>query len=358
MDICKHDKIDFEFKKVNDDDSAINISNKITCSCQLLDTVIEDATNNKKTLDSTMDGIISLIKQVECTEKAAEQAKEEAATSSLDTLAKAEELKQARQRVKEANDTHAKEVYAQKLVLDTKVKELKLRVLEVLNQGGTSLAVLIKMRNALEKRMTSALREKEFADKVKLEKESLAEKALADEENQLNKVKEMSERLKVEVVKNSKLQQFLVDRGHVVDMLDGDVSDKIKDVNLLKESLDQAVSLGEMLSSTQISSIVSEMPCLTNEMSKERNMPANSDVDLEKISTFGSKESANKNVQSATQKPSEREKSIVVPQEHELLSKMSNLKLDKHEGNKNVTFYADKNDETVSEKSSLTNATS
>ncbi|XP_071687489.1 uncharacterized protein [Rutidosis leptorrhynchoides] len=220
MDICKHNKLDFELKNVNDDDSAINISNTIICSCQLLDAVIEDATNNKKTLDSTMDTIISLMKEVECTEKAAEQAKEEAATSSLDTLAKVEELKQARLRAKETNDTHAKEVYAQKVVLDTKVKELKFRALGVLNQGGTSLGVLDETRRALEKRMALALREKELADKEKLEKESLAQKALADEECQMKKVEEESERLKEEELKNSKLQQFLVDRGHVVDMLE------------------------------------------------------------------------------------------------------------------------------------------
>ncbi|PWA34442.1 myosin heavy chain, non-muscle [Artemisia annua] len=73
-----------------------------------------------------------------------------------------------------------------------------------------------------------------------MEKESLARKAIAHEESQMEKL----------------LQQFLVDCGHVVDTLDGNISKKCQDINLLKESLHQAVLLSGLLSSIQTSPII------------------------------------------------------------------------------------------------------
>nr|GFC55515.1 golgin candidate 5 [Tanacetum cinerariifolium] len=57
-----------------------------------------------------MDLVISLMRQVESEEKAAGQARAEAAIGGLDIRLKVEELKQAQQHAKETNETHAKEV--------------------------------------------------------------------------------------------------------------------------------------------------------------------------------------------------------------------------------------------------------
>ena len=61
------------------------------------------------------------------------------------------------------------------------------------------------MRIALEKRLASALKEKESAEKEKLEKEALAQEALAYEESQMKKLVEESERMKQEEMNNSKV---------------------------------------------------------------------------------------------------------------------------------------------------------
>lgn len=103
MDFCKAivDKNAFQVEMVNHEDDST--TSPQICSSQLLDFAIEDATNNKKILVSAMDSVISLMRQVECEEKAAEEAKEEAAKSSLHILAMVDQLEQAQQLAKETN---------------------------------------------------------------------------------------------------------------------------------------------------------------------------------------------------------------------------------------------------------------
>ncbi|GJX90224.1 hypothetical protein Tco_0343550 [Tanacetum coccineum] len=138
------------------------------------------------------------------------------------------------------------------------------------------------MRKDSDKRMTSALEEKKLAD---------AEK-----------------RVKEEAANNSKLQQFLVDRAYVIDMLDGNISEKCQDVNLLKVSLKQAVSsfLGKSSS----------------------------------VSPFGVVDSVDEHVQAATKNPIQSLNSVtsVVSPKHELLMKMLNMDLEAQEIDKNLTL--------------------
>ncbi|PWA83707.1 hypothetical protein CTI12_AA165090 [Artemisia annua] len=282
-------KMDLEFEMVNrpDNQDSATLNDIFTSSTELIDTTIEDATNNKKTLASTMDLV--------------------------------EELKQAQQRAKETNEMHAKEVYSQKDVIATQMKELQSRVSDVLHEGSKSVTVLDEMRIALEKRLASALKEKESAEKEKLEKEALAQEALAYEESQMKKLVEESERLKQEAMNNSKLQQFLVDRGNVVDMLDGDISKKCQDVKLLKESLDQEVVLVEVLFSQTSPIIVSSSSPSRKEI---QNETADSCVVIDKNLSFGLNCSSGDHVQSSSQKPLEIGKSVtlVAAPEHKLLS--------------------------------------
>ncbi|GKC25758.1 hypothetical protein Tco_1027908 [Tanacetum coccineum] len=264
----------------------------------------------QKTLASTMDLVISLMRQVESEEKAAGQAKAEAAIGGLDIRLKVEELKQAQQCAKETNETvHAKEVYSQKDVIATEMKGLQSRVSDVFHEGSKSVTVLAGMCIALEKRLASALKEKESAEKEKLEKENLAREALAYEESQMEKLVEESERLKREAMNNSKLQQFLVDRGNAVDILDGDISKKCQDIKLLKESLDQEVVLVEVLSRQTSPIIASSSSPSTKEI---QNGTADSCLVTDKNLGSGLNCSTGDHVQSATQKPLETGKLVTL----------------------------------------------
>lgn len=232
------------------------------CTNQLLDNSIQDVKNQKKTLDSKMDTVTRLMKEVECEEKAAEQAKAkaESAWSCSDTIAKLNELQQAQLNVVITNEMLANEVNAQKQHLDTEMETLQLRVASLLDNGNRSLELLNEMDSALNIRWTSASAKRKLAILKKQEGEASAAAAVAYEEMQMEKLKLESKRLKQEASEMSKLQEFLRDRAHAVDMLHGEISEKFKDVKQLKEELDQAIPLSGIMSSHQMLSILTCQP--------------------------------------------------------------------------------------------------
>ncbi|XP_076884835.1 uncharacterized protein LOC143534146 [Bidens hawaiensis] len=245
----------------DDSDGELDASHVLTrseekCNTEFLEEIIEEAKNNKKTLVSAMSSVIDLMREVENKEKAADQAKEYATQDCADILAKAEEVKHALLRAKEANDMHAGEVNAEKAILATELKELQLRLFTLSDERNKSLTVLDEMRKALEARLATALHEIATAEKQKLENERAAREALLYQERQMEKVVEESKKLKLEAEENTKLQEFLMDRGRTIDILQGEISVKCQDVLLLKEKFDKGIPLSRSLSSSQTSSIL------------------------------------------------------------------------------------------------------
>ncbi|VVA89815.1 unnamed protein product [Arabis nemorensis] len=242
------------------------ISSTQGCSVEHLEEIIEDAKSNKrselcslvlrsrkadrnKTLLTVMDSVMNLMKEVELQENDAEKLKVEAAMGGLDTLEKVEELKKMLEHAKEANDMHAGEVYGEKSILATELRELENRLLSLSEERNKSLSVLDEMRETLEIRLAAALELKKAAEQEKKEKEDSALKALAEQEAFMEKVAQESKLLQEEAEENSKLREFLMDRGRIVDSLQGEISVICQDVKLLKEKFDKRVSLTESISS-------------------------------------------------------------------------------------------------------------
>lgn len=143
---------------------------------------------------------------------------------------------------KEANDMHAGEVYGEKSILATEAKELENRLLKLSEERSKSLDVLDEMRETLEIRLAATLEMKKAAEQEKKAKEDSALKALAEQEAIMEKVAQESKLLQQEAEQNSKLREFLMDRGEVVDSLQGEISVICQDVKLLKEKFDKSVS--------------------------------------------------------------------------------------------------------------------
>lgn len=223
------------------------------CRIDLLEDIIERGRDNKKTLFKAMESVISLMREVEVREKEAEQVKEEAARGPVDILANVEDLKQMLQHAREANDMHAGEVYGEKAILATEVKELQSRLLCLSDERDNSLAILDNMRPTLEQRLNAAEKEMKGAEQEKMEKETCARRALAEQKQLMDKLVQEAKILKQEAEENSKLQEFLIDRGRVVDMLQGEIAVICQDVKLLKQKFDERVPLSESLSSSQTS---------------------------------------------------------------------------------------------------------
>ncbi|WZZ19917.1 uncharacterized protein LOC106423059 isoform X1 [Brassica napus] len=224
------------------------------CSVDHLEEIIEYSKTNKKTLLALMDSVTSLMKEVELEEKDAEKSELEAARGGLDTLEKVEEFKKMLKHAKEANDINAGEVYGEKSILATEAKELENRLLNLSEERNKSLAVLDEMRVTLEIRLAAALEMKKAAEQEKKAKEDSALKALAEQEAIMEKVVQESKLLQQEAEQNSKLREFLMDRGQVVDSLQGEISVICQDVKLLKEKFDNGVSIPKKAATSSLTS--------------------------------------------------------------------------------------------------------
>ncbi|XP_069145017.1 putative WEB family protein At1g65010, chloroplastic isoform X3 [Solanum lycopersicum] len=189
--------------------SVVTASGQI-CSIDLLEDMMTEAKSNKKTLFLAVESIICLMRDVELQEEAAEQAKLEAAKGGLDMLERVEDLKEMLQHAKEANDMHAGEVYGEKSILATEVKELQSRLLGLADERDKSLAVLDEMRQTLEVRMAAAVKEIKAAEQERLEKKEVARKALADQEIIMEKVVQEANVLKQEAEENAKVMALSI----------------------------------------------------------------------------------------------------------------------------------------------------
>ncbi|KAK9724246.1 hypothetical protein RND81_05G058200 [Saponaria officinalis] len=224
------------------------------CRVDLLEDIIEEAKNYKDTVCSAMESVVSLMEEVELQEKEAEQAKVASTRGGLDILEKVEEIKKMLIHAKEANDMHAGEVYGEKSILATEVKELQVRLLGLTDEKERSLSMLDEMRKSLEERLAIVEEQKRAAEKELFDKQEIAQRALADQELIMDKVVQESKLLQQEADENAKLRDFLVEKGRVVDVLQGEISIICQDVKLLKENFDNRLPLNKSLSLDQTSS--------------------------------------------------------------------------------------------------------
>ncbi|GMH27809.1 hypothetical protein Nepgr_029652 [Nepenthes gracilis] len=247
--ICVHDMVDADLSTGN---AIITRSDQI-CRIDLLEEIIEDAKNHKETLITAMDSVIGLMREVELQEKALEQAKEAAARGGLEIQCRVEELKKMLIHAKEANDMHAGEVNGEKAILATEMRELQSRLLFLSDERDKALLVVDKMRQTLEVRLAAAEEERRAAEKEKVEKEESAQRYLSEQELIMEKLVQESKVLQQEAEENAKLRDFLMDRGHVVDVLQGEISVICQDVKLMKEKFDNGIPLSRSLTSYQSS---------------------------------------------------------------------------------------------------------
>ncbi|KAF5455076.1 hypothetical protein F2P56_024689 [Juglans regia] len=154
------------------------------------------------------------------------------------------------------NNKHAGEVYGEKAILATEVRELQSRLLCLSDERDKSLAILDEMHQALQTRLAMAEELRKAAERERLEKEESAQNDLDAEEAIMEKVVQESKVLEQEAEENSRLREFLMDRGRVVDILQGEISVICQDVRLLKEKFDDRVPLSKSVSSSQTSCIL------------------------------------------------------------------------------------------------------
>ncbi|XP_068663966.1 uncharacterized protein [Aristolochia californica] len=154
---------------------------------------------------------------------------------------------------KQANDMHAGEVYGEKSILATETREFHSLFLSLSDKRDRSLSIINEIRENLSTRLAEAEALKTTAEQEKLQKEESAGKALIEQEVLMDMVVQESKKIQQEAEENVKLRDFLVDRGHVIDMLQGEVAVISEDVRMLKEKVDSRLPISKGLSMSQMS---------------------------------------------------------------------------------------------------------
>ncbi|XP_073395245.1 uncharacterized protein [Physcomitrium patens] len=210
-----------------------------------LDELVNGAKADKEALVAAIEDMRAMRSAVEHAEASAQQAKKDAMNGGLDLLAKVEEMQVMLVRAREANEMHAGEVYGEKAVLGTESQELQRRLAQLKEEKERAFAAVEEMRATLQARIDRANEEREAAEKEKRLKEERALAMLAVEEELMAKIAQESRDLDAEEETCTKLRDFLVDRGSIVDSLQGEVAIICEDVEAVKKQLDEGILFGE-----------------------------------------------------------------------------------------------------------------
>lgn len=207
-----------------------------------LEGFVSEAKKEKEMLVEAMESIRSLRAEADREEAAAQRAKEEAAKGGVDILSKVVELRKMLSRAKETNDMHAGEVYGERAILATEARELRSRLAQLSADKDKAFSMIDEMQENLQARIGAARKEREAAEEEKMRKEENARKVLSMEEALMAKVAQDSRELEQEAETNTKLRESLIDCGHMVDVLQGEVSVLSEDVKVLKEQMDGGIT--------------------------------------------------------------------------------------------------------------------
>lgn len=211
--------------------------------------LISDAKSSKVNLFSAVESMTNMVKEVELHEERSKHAKEAASSAAEDILSDAEELKKILIHAKEAKDMHAGEIYGEKAILATEAREFQYRLFGLSNDTKKFLTVIEEIQQTLEARLAAVKVEIATAEQEKLEKEVAAGRILSEQEAIMASVVEESKKLQEEAEVNSKLREFLMDSGRVVDALQGEIAIVCDDIMMLKERIDGGLPLGRSLRS-------------------------------------------------------------------------------------------------------------
>ncbi|XP_006661697.1 uncharacterized protein LOC102717002 [Oryza brachyantha] len=219
-----------------------SISSTHSVGIESLEDSIADVKRSKNDLLPSLELVSKMIQDVEILEEKAKLAKHESSIAGTSILTKVEELKEMLNHAKEANDMHASEVFGEKSILTTEARELQSRLRRLSDERSNYLVVIDEIHQSLEDRLVAAQQEINVAEKEKIQKEASAQALLDEQEKEMKSIVEESSKLQKETEENLKLKAFLVERGQIVDTLQGEMAVICEDLSQLKQIVDERVS--------------------------------------------------------------------------------------------------------------------
>ncbi|KAK3135674.1 hypothetical protein QOZ80_5BG0422040 [Eleusine coracana subsp. coracana] len=224
-----------------------------------LDDVIADEQHKKVTLLSNAAAISEMLQEVELNEEKTKHAISAMNEAGNDILRKVDELKEMTTLVMEDNNKMAGEIYAENSILATEAQELQTRLFNISEETKNFELTIEQMNHTLQRGLAASEEERAAAKKAQLEREASAQKILREQQLSLEAANQKFRWLEEQAKENAKLKELLVDRGHAVDALHGEMLGIFDSITELKLKVDKefpAVESQEQVSSSLPSSAV------------------------------------------------------------------------------------------------------
>ncbi|KAI4967428.1 hypothetical protein ZWY2020_027809 [Hordeum vulgare] len=147
----------------------------------------------------------------------------------------------------EAETKHvvAAEVFAEKSILASEAQGLQSWLFDISEERNHFVSVIDEMHQTLQRRLDLAEAERAAAEMEMIEREKIAQEMLKEQEVLLDAAKEESKKLEQQAQENAKLREVLMDRGHVVDALHGEMLGIFGNITQLRRRVDMRLSADE-----------------------------------------------------------------------------------------------------------------
>ncbi|XP_020114077.1 CAP-Gly domain-containing linker protein 1-like [Ananas comosus] len=264
--------------------SGVATQSSQSVQVDLLDELISDMTKSKETFGAALESTITKMKEVEIHEEKAKRTKEEAAMADQDILAKIEDLGQMIKSAQESNDKQAGEVNMEKYQLKCQAEELQCRLIDLSAQRENSLLLVEEISHTLDARLAAAKEEEAAAKREVVERQESARRALKEQEATMQNILHELQRLQKQAEENAMLKNLLMDRGHLVEILQREISLIFEDVASLKERVDAPMLLAasNLATAVYLSENQPNQPTLSegaeHHSTSENPMPTNNDL--------------------------------------------------------------------------------
>ncbi|KAK3138855.1 hypothetical protein QOZ80_5AG0374300 [Eleusine coracana subsp. coracana] len=212
-----------------------------------LDDVIADEQHKKVTLLSNAAAISEMLREVELNEEKTKHAISAMNEAGNDILRKVDELKEMTTLVVEDNNKMAGEIYAEKSILATEAQELQIRLFNISEETKNFELTIEQMNHTLQRRLAASEEERAAAKKAQLEREASAQKILREQQLSLEAANQKFRWLEEQAKENAELKELLVDRGHAVDALHGEMLGIFDSITELKLKVDMELPAEELL---------------------------------------------------------------------------------------------------------------
>ncbi|KAL6626156.1 hypothetical protein ACP70R_029882 [Stipagrostis hirtigluma subsp. patula] len=197
--------------------------------------LVSEINSGKEALCSLYDSTNIKMEEVELQEENSRKAKQEAAKAHQGFVSMVENCNQVIQNSKESNDKQAQIVREEKSLLAALAQDLQSRLTKLSTDRDEALTIVEKINFELDARLAASVEEEAAAREQIRQEEKLALLALKEKETQMERIMEVSRKLQKETEENILLRDFLLDRGCIIDVLQGEISNIHEKVVALKE---------------------------------------------------------------------------------------------------------------------------